>query len=113
MTTEEIFEFVAAEVKRQQVSKTELASRMGINPSTVQGMYKRKNIPLHRLLQFTEILNYNFFQLIADGVNITNPLPKNVQQNQPDDNETILKLQGKVEMIQELYEQALADKEKR
>ena len=108
MTYTEIFELVAAEIERQNISKLELTRKMKIHPATIHGMYRRKKIPLHRLIQLSEILNYNFFQVIAKELHISNPENSSIFED-GDSNYAILKLQAKIEVLEEMYAKAIAE----
>ena len=109
MSEEQIFEWVAAEIERQKISKSELARQMNIHHTTLQGMYRRKSIPIHRLLQLCEILDYNFFQDIANQLEISEPLPLNNDQQEmiAGLQNTIQDLRVKVNLLEEIYAKTL------
>ena len=104
---QDIFEMVAAEIKRQKISKLELSRRMNIHSTSIHGMYERKRIPFNRLVQLSEILNYNFFQAIANQIEIPNPAPITGSKEPVDDyKNTIQNLQTKVSLLEEMYTKA-------
>lgn len=99
---------VEAEIDRQHITKAILAHRLNVAPGTIQGMYERKRIPIHQLMKFSKVLNYNFFRVIADKLDIQNPQPENTDDNQEQNELTIMKLQTKIDVLEELYIKAFS-----
>lgn len=113
MNDREIFEMVAAEIEKQRVTKSELAQKMNINDTSIRGMYIRKRIPFRRLMQLSEILNYNFLRVVAERMNISNP--SNITSDNGEDTdrlieeyqEKIQKLEDRLVWFEEMHTKSL------
>ena len=73
-TSLHINDLIIEEMKRQGVSAEVLSKRLGISVNTVYQILKKKSIHTDRLWAISEILQINFFKILADKVNIENPV---------------------------------------
>jgi hypothetical protein len=64
---------VKREIERQKMSKAELARRLHLNHTSVLTMFRRPTLHVHRLIQLSEILQYNFFRDVADQLPYQEP----------------------------------------
>jgi len=105
ITEKELLEIVAAEVKRQKVSQAELAHKLRVNPSSISGIFHRGKIRIDRLVQFSEVLNYNFFQAAANRLDIPSPEPKiyGEEVNVTDYQNQIRELETKISIMEQTY----------
>lgn len=71
-------DLIIEEMNRQGVSVVELSNKLGISVNTVYQTLKRKSIRTDRLWAISETLQVNFFKVLADKVNITNPVDERV-----------------------------------
>lgn len=61
-----IVSIVSRELKERHISNSELARRLKTSPSTIQGMLNTPPLKVQRLLDLSEVCNYNFFREVAD-----------------------------------------------
>lgn len=54
------------ELDNRHINHSELARKLSLNPSSVQGMLSRSTLQVQRLLDLSEVCNYNFFREVAD-----------------------------------------------
>ncbi|MGQ1911685.1 helix-turn-helix domain-containing protein [Marinifilum sp. RC60d5] len=73
-TSLHVNDLIIEEMNRQGVSAVELSKKLGINVNTVYQTLKRRSIHTDRLWKICEILQVNFFKILADKVNIENPV---------------------------------------
>lgn len=69
----DVISMVRREVKRNHMSNTELARRLYVFPASVQGMFSRPTMQVQRLVQLSEIFQYNFFREIARMIPYADP----------------------------------------
>lgn len=60
-------------MKRQHWSKAKFAKILRNHPSTVQGLLRNPKIQVHRLIQLSEVFQYNFFREIAASLPYKEP----------------------------------------
>ncbi|HEX3006134.1 MAG TPA: helix-turn-helix transcriptional regulator [Bacteroidales bacterium] len=58
-------EMLLREMKARHLTKKEVARKLGVNPSSVKGMIRRPTMHVQRLMELSEVLQYNFFREIA------------------------------------------------
>ena len=56
---------VRREMKRQQLSITDLAQKSSFGITSIYSIFRRKHITVEHLAHFTEALQYNFFKEIG------------------------------------------------
>jgi hypothetical protein len=66
METIAVQAMVNRELKRKFHSPAEIARKLNLNPSTVNGMLNRPTLQVQRLAELSEMCKYNFFREIAE-----------------------------------------------
>lgn len=61
-------------LKKRDMSMATLAARVGVYPSTIKTILEKNRASIPRLIQFSKVLNFNFFKLYANAVQIAEPL---------------------------------------
>ena len=61
----EINEMIGREMHRQHLSKADMAKKLNNHPTTVNLLLQNKDIRVSRLIQISEVLQYNFIHEIA------------------------------------------------
>lgn len=69
----EILPLIRREMKRNHVSQTELAHKLNVIPTSVQGMLRRPTLQVQKLAELSEALNYNFFLEIGASLSCAAP----------------------------------------
>jgi len=69
---EPINDLILFEMKKQGLNTVDLARRLNLCTSTTYYLLSRSTIQLDRLWQICEVLQINFFQLLADQLMIQN-----------------------------------------
>ncbi len=77
-----INELIAFEMKRQGLSAPDLAKKMQINLNSVYHMLKKPSMQIDRLWDICEVLQLNFFKILADEISINNPVDPQIEQLQ-------------------------------
>ncbi|MDQ1772443.1 hypothetical protein GQR60_17570 [Labilibaculum sp. A4] len=77
-----INELIRFEMKRQGLSAPELAHKMNIGLNSMYHILKRPSMQIDRLWEVCEALQLNFFKVLADEINITNPVDPQMDQLQ-------------------------------
>ncbi|WP_321295054.1 helix-turn-helix transcriptional regulator [Marinifilum fragile] len=67
-----INELILKEMKRHGMRPPDLARKLGLSVSTTYYLLNRNTIQVDRLRQICRILNTNFFQILADQMNMDN-----------------------------------------
>jgi len=73
-------ELVKKEMKSQAVSPVELAGRLHIAPSSVYSLLEKESMQVSRLKTICRALNVNFFRIVADQINIAEPLTPEIEE---------------------------------
>ncbi|MBL7972067.1 MAG: hypothetical protein JNL03_11180 [Prolixibacteraceae bacterium] len=61
------------EMERKRISSAELTHRLKVSHSTVSGMLERPTMQVHRLVELSELFEYNFFREIAQKFPLAEP----------------------------------------
>lgn len=69
---EPINDLILSEMKKQGLSTVDLARRLNLSTSTTYYLISKSTIQLDRLWQICEVLQVNFFQMLADQLMIQN-----------------------------------------
>lgn len=69
-----VLAMVKREMQRRRISVSELSRALEINTSSVSGMLKSPSFQVQRLVELSEIMNYNFFREIAAHLPYTDPV---------------------------------------
>ncbi len=73
-------ELIKEEMKKQAVSPVELAQRLKIAPSSVYNLLERDSIQVTRLETISRALNMNFFRIMAEQINIHEPVNVKIEE---------------------------------
>ncbi|MBN1112384.1 MAG: hypothetical protein JXA53_05660 [Bacteroidales bacterium] len=79
------------------ITMTSLSSKLGVYPSTVKYIMEKNRASLPRLVQMSKALNFNFFKLYANALEINEPVDFMVAQR---DNE-IESLKAEIENLKQ------------
>lgn len=104
METIQVIPMVRRELNRKHMSGSGLARKLNLNQASVHGMLKRPTLHVHRLLEISEILQYNFFREIAEKLPYTEPV-----QTEPNNNEQARERIRELEMEVRILRQTLKD----
>lgn len=77
---------VGREMKKRHVTAAAVARKLNLNPSSVKTMLHSDTMQVQRLLDMSNMLQYNFFREIAAQLLFTEPV---VEKEMPADNSTI------------------------
>ncbi|OFX62416.1 MAG: hypothetical protein A2066_10055 [Bacteroidetes bacterium GWB2_41_8] len=69
-----VLAMVKREMQRRRITVSELSRVLKINTSSVSGMLKSPSFQVQRLVELSEIMNYNFFREIAAHLPYTDPV---------------------------------------
>ncbi|HEY4788521.1 MAG TPA: hypothetical protein VIH57_20865 [Bacteroidales bacterium] len=69
----EVISMVRREMQRNHYSSAEMARKLNVQPTSIQGMFSRRTIQVHKLLKLSEIFQYNFFREIAASLPYSEP----------------------------------------
>ncbi len=71
-----VMQMVLDEMTNQHVSVVDLSRKMSRPYATIVGMIERPTIQVSRLIEFSEVFQYNFFRRIAEMLPYENPIIK-------------------------------------
>jgi hypothetical protein len=74
MTDLPVLAMVKREMQRKRITVSELSRALKINTSSASGMLKRPTFQVQRLVELSELMNYNFFREIAAQLPYTEPV---------------------------------------
>ena len=60
---------IESRINELRISKTEFARRVGTSKQNINRILEKESIDTALLIKYSEILDYNFFNLYADGSN--------------------------------------------
>jgi predicted transcriptional regulator len=73
MESIQILSMVRREMKRNHFSYADMARKLNVRPTSIQGMFSRSTIQAQKLMKLSEIFNYNFFREIAAALPYSEP----------------------------------------
>ena len=73
MEKPDVVSMVRREMKKRGLSEAYLARHLRLNPSTVHTMLKRQTMQVNRLIEFSELFQYNIFREVAEKLPIATP----------------------------------------
>ncbi|RUT77745.1 hypothetical protein [Ancylomarina longa] len=73
-TPRPINELILSEMNKQGLSASDLAKKLQISMNSMYHILKSPTLQIHRLIDISWALQLNFFKIIADEINIQNPL---------------------------------------
>jgi len=88
---------IMAAMSQSGMTMANLSSSIGVYPSTLKYIINKNRASLPRLVQMSKALNYNFFKLYANAIEINEPLDFMVAQR---DNE-IESLKAEIENLKQ------------
>lgn len=62
---------VLNKLKEKGMKKSEFARRINKSRQNVQDIFKRQSLDTHLLLDICKVLDYNFFEILSDQLNIS------------------------------------------
>ncbi len=75
-----INELILLEMKKQNLSISTLAKKLDLSLNATYNTLKKSNIQTDRLTQISEILQVNFFRILAKDLNITKPINPQIEK---------------------------------
>ena len=76
----DINKMIKREMRNNFLNATDLSRKLGVDSTTVLSMLKRPTLQVERLIDLSRVLNYNFFQEIAEQLPYKQPLIDNKEQ---------------------------------
>ena len=67
------WELVIQKMKEKGWSRTVLAGKMNLDPSSISKLLSHETIKLNRLMEFSEVFGFNFLRVLADLSEINHP----------------------------------------
>lgn len=102
-----VLAMVKREMQRKRVTVSEISRALKINTSSASGMLKSPTFQVQRLVELSELLNYNFFREIAAQLPYTDPVyVDEVKLSEEEELQTRLK---ELEMENSILRQTLKD----
>jgi hypothetical protein len=102
-----VLAMVKREMQRKRVTVSELSRALKINTSSASGMLKSPTFQVQRLIELSELLNYNFFREIAAQLPFTEPIY--VNESKPSEVEELKSRMKELEMENNILRQTLKD----
>jgi DNA-binding Xre family transcriptional regulator len=75
-----INELIIFEMNRQGITANDLARQLNLNLNTVYHFLKKPSIQIDRLWAVCEILQINFFRMLAEEINIATPVDERINK---------------------------------
>jgi len=69
----QILPLIKREMKRKRISPAELSRGLKVNQSSISGMLNRPTLQVQKLIELSDLLEYNFFREIAVKLPYTEP----------------------------------------
>ncbi len=91
-----INELILTEMNRQGLSASDFAQKLQISMNSMYHILKRPSMQIDRLWDICEVLQLNFFKILADEININNPVDTKYEHLQQENNtlKEVIKLLG-------------------
>jgi hypothetical protein len=102
-----VLAMVKREMQRKRVTVSELSRALKINTSSASGMLKSPTFQVQRLIELSELLNYNFFREIAAQLPFTEPIY--VNESKSSEVEELKSRMKELEMENNILRQTLKD----
>ena len=107
MTQLDIHAMIHREMQRKHFTGADIVRKLNLHPSTVQGMLSRPTMQVQKLVELSEMFQYNFFREIAEQLPYSEPA---VVKEEPVNNEAELKERIKMlEMEVSILRQTIKD----
>ncbi|MFA9370428.1 MAG: hypothetical protein ACERIH_01850 [Labilibaculum antarcticum] len=78
--TTPINELILSEMKKQEVSISAMAKKLDLSINATYNTLRKASIQTDRLAQISEILQVNFFKILAGQLNIENPINPQIEK---------------------------------
>lgn len=75
-----INELILLEMKKQDVSIPTMAKKLDLSLNATYNTLKKSSVQTDRLVQISGILQVNFFKILAEGLNIQNPINPQIEK---------------------------------
>jgi len=75
-----INELILSEMKKQEVSISDMAKKLGLSLNATYNTLKKPDIQTDRLAKISEILQVNFFKILAGELDIENPINPQIEK---------------------------------
>jgi uncharacterized protein YlxW (UPF0749 family) len=89
-------ELISQRLYDLRLNNSQFAKKLGITRPSVSVMLDQKVFRTNRLIQISQLLNYNFFRYIADQLDIADPPKQTVAVDSPQ----VAELQAEVSSLQ-------------
>ena len=73
-------ELILSEMKKQEVSISAMAKKLNLSINATYNTLKKPSIQTDRLAQISEILQVNFFKILAGQLHIANPINPQIEK---------------------------------
>jgi len=102
MDTIQVIPMVKREMLRKHQSISGVARKINLNQSSVNGMLRRSSMHVQRLIELSDVLQYNFFREIAAML----PYAEPADETQIKDQERIKELEMEVRILRQTLKDA-------
>lgn len=68
-----VIKIIKREQRKRYMTNTDLARKLNLHQTTVQGMFKSKSLKIQKLFDLCHVFEYNFFREIAEQIPFKNP----------------------------------------
>ena len=75
----DVVSMVNRELENRHINHSDVARKLGVNRSSIQGMLTRPTFQVQRLVDLSEVCNYNFFREVADMLPYEEPVATRIQ----------------------------------
>jgi hypothetical protein len=103
-----IVSIVNRELEKRNINHSDLARKLGANRSSIQGMLSRSTLQVQRLVDLSEVCNYNFFREVAGMLPYEEPVAVQIQ-SVPDPDNAMKEHIKELEMEVKILRQTLKD----
>ncbi|PKQ62993.1 helix-turn-helix domain-containing protein [Labilibaculum manganireducens] len=92
-----INELILSEMNRQGLSTADFAQKLQISMNSMYHILKRSSMQIDRLWDICEVLQLNFFKVLADEININKPADAQIDQLKQENKtlKEVIKMLGK------------------
>lgn len=75
-----INELILSEMEKQKLTISTMAKKLGLSLNATYNFLKKPDIQIDRLAKISEILQVNFFSMLANDLNIENPINPQIKK---------------------------------
>jgi len=73
-------ELILSEMKKQEVTISSMAKKLDLSLNATYNVLKKPSIQTNRLAQICGILQVNFFKILAEELNVQNPINPQIEK---------------------------------